>query len=95
MKGQMHHLTAQNVRSVIWLGQAKHGDFFTHSIEQEWRVHFANQSVPGSGINNGKKFVDCGSCDCTEPCDFCFICQSGPNTSGACVVDPDLQRDVR
>ena len=35
------------------------------------------------------KTVDCGSCACPAPCDECFICQSGPNTPGACVPDPE------
>lgn len=34
------------------------------------------------------KTIDCGSCDCPTPCGACFICQSGPNTTGTCVPDP-------
>ncbi|MFN8663138.1 MAG: hypothetical protein U0075_14720 [Thermomicrobiales bacterium] len=34
------------------------------------------------------KTVDCGSCACPEPCGACLICQTGPNTVGACVPDP-------
>lgn len=45
----------------------------------------------GSVKNNCQKAVDCGSCDCPTPCKPCFICQSGPNTPGACVLDPDQQ----
>lgn len=35
------------------------------------------------------KTVDCGSCDCPTPCATCLICQSGPNTPGACGPDPE------
>jgi hypothetical protein len=45
----------------------------------------------GSVKNNCKKTVDCGSCDCPAACEDCFICQSGPNTPGECVVDPEQQ----
>ncbi len=43
----------------------------------------------GSVTNNCKKTVDCGSCNCESACEECFICQSGPNTPGTCVVDPE------
>ena len=39
------------------------------------------------------KTVDCGACDCPTPCGACFTCQSGPNTPGACVPDPDQAGD--
>jgi hypothetical protein len=47
----------------------------------------------GLVVNNCKKTLDCGSCDCPEPCGACFVCQSGSNGPGACVVDPAQQRD--
>jgi hypothetical protein len=39
------------------------------------------------------KTVDCGSCDCPTPCGECLLCQSGPNTPGACVPDPEQVGD--
>jgi hypothetical protein len=48
----------------------------------------------GSVKNNCKKTVDCGSCACDPPCDACFVCQDGPNTPGACVVEPEQQGDA-
>jgi hypothetical protein len=45
----------------------------------------------GTVQNNCQQAVDCGSCACDPRCDVCFTCQDGPNTPGACVVDPAQQ----
>jgi hypothetical protein len=37
--------------------------------------------------------VDCGSCNCPTPCGECLVCQSGPNTPGTCVPDPEQVGD--
>src|SRR4051812_45902017 len=47
----------------------------------------------GSVTNNCQQAVNCGSCACTPSCAACFTCQEGPNTPGACVVDPDQVGD--
>lgn len=39
----------------------------------------------GSVLNNCRKAVDCGSCDCTPPCAACFTCQGAVGAPGACV----------
>jgi hypothetical protein len=52
------------------------------------------QGKCGTVKNNCKKVVDCGSCDCLEPCDPCYICQAGPNTPGMCVIDPEQQGEA-
>ena len=48
----------------------------------------AGQCGPITTRKTCGKTVDCGSCDCPTPCGECLICQSGPNTPGACVPDP-------
>jgi hypothetical protein len=48
----------------------------------------------GSVLNNCKQTVDCGSCACAPPCEACFTCEDGPNTPGACVIDPDQQGEA-
>jgi hypothetical protein len=61
--------------------------------EQKCKPHAKTKTCSGTCgpvKNNCKKTVDCGSCDCPEPCDPCFLCQAGPNTPGACMVDPDM-----
>jgi hypothetical protein len=40
------------------------------------------------------KTVDCGSCDCPQPCGACLTCQSGPNAIGTCVPDPAQNGDA-
>lgn len=47
----------------------------------------ARQCGPVKSRQTCGKTVDCGSCACPTPCDPCLICQSGPNTPGACVTD--------
>lgn len=37
--------------------------------------------------------VDCGSCDCPNPCGECLVCQSAPSTPGVCVPDPEQVDD--